>query len=965
MIKKKTSRIAIYSVLLSVVLVSFFQNCSKMSLDSVPETLDSKVLTSVDGAEADTMFYTNNRIVYINLAVSTNMLDQMRLSTDSKMTDAENPWQPVQSKVAFDLNNEYAQDGSKDGQKTVYLEFRNSVSDKLANRVLKNVQIFLDTQAPEINGEELLTKGIQGLEFKKSQNVEVKWNMADRVPASGKSSGLDPRGNSRWAYSRSSDCSESALFEKSSWANLGTRTHLKWPTDDGLDVFYICLFAKDRAGNINTFLSQPMTSLWSVLAGENSQGNGSSVNSNKVRFKYPGFLSLLNNGDMIVRDNEFNNWRKIKSAANDPSRLIETMNFPVDMNSAILYDQAGNAYIVGTGGKVYTVKAADPTKAVVLISSTGGIFGGMVIRKYQNTERLVLAHYMNRAVRDTTAEAYMFEIPLSSLQSRSTPMSLADLKASYKIAGNGLIASKTYPIPSGVTLSKNDGLDPKYSVGLPIALTVGDAGELYLSTSYFTATDIGNVGVRKLTQKSDGTFAQELLFVSSASGRQMRYIKKTLRDGKLHEVLLVSGSPPAAFIYDLQARKILKPFTEVNVHDGSGAIIVQNETKTDYSFYITSLTTSQIYHYDSSYKLIEILGRPVYDNVTDPLAAIIGNVDGIVTDNEEGSVYFSDSQNALIRKIDQNGVLSTVAGKLQTRNSKPIYNNEALSDFIYNTSGFEEGFNYPLTADFDSSRNRKVIYAPTVSSRVVHALDLVNNKVQTFLNPATSNIPGVTPVEYVSQGIAFAKGPGDKNVLLLPHRERSSSLRSIRTGYVHLIPVQGLNLWNTDGLYMGDVNNGVETTADKIVSNTSIGLAPNLGTVAIDSQGYVFVGGSRSMKVSSLNTMTPQTRTLSISTLNFAMIEEGTKRHILYFISGSRLMRITIDMTTVFDPSIKSISTAQQLCLPGTVVNVAGQYAIDKDGNLLITDTGNARILKYKIRDAAGNLKWTTTCPAA
>ena len=89
----------------SLLLISLFQNCTKLSFQPVPVSLDAAVMSSVDGSGSGSLFYTNNRIVKINISVNTDMLDQMRLSTTATMNDQNNPWQPIQNKVSFDLAN--------------------------------------------------------------------------------------------------------------------------------------------------------------------------------------------------------------------------------------------------------------------------------------------------------------------------------------------------------------------------------------------------------------------------------------------------------------------------------------------------------------------------------------------------------------------------------------------------------------------------------------------------------------------------------------------------------------------------------------------------------------------------------------------------------------------------------------------------------------------------------------------
>ena len=942
-------------LLLSIAIFLGFQNCSKVNFSKDWSQIDSQVSSSIDGTDAQSVYYTNSNTVPIKVSVqSESLIDQVRVSTQENMENE--PWLPVTEKITLDLKDDYASDGSKDGAKIAYVEFRSTVSGQ---KVTKQLHIFLDTQVPEISGEELLVTGLRGQVFNRGQRVPIRWKISDRRASTGESSGLDSKSGFRRGYSYTNDCSEASLFEKTDWGAANeTEGTMSWPTDDPLQAFYICLFAKDRAGNINTFQSQPMTSLWNVLIGDNSQGNGASVISQKVRFKRPDYLALTKNRDLLVRDSEFKTMRVIRNLDNDPARLVEADPMPLLSDTVVAMDEAENRYIT-SGPSVYIVKKSNPNVPVKIVSFSSG-HTEIAIRKYQGTERLLVAYIGKFVKSDPAAEAYIFEVPLTDLLLRTVPLVLADLKTQYKLMGNGMVPPISYSLPTAVTLSKNDPLDVQYSTGFPQGMTTGSAGEIYLSTGNTGSNSgVGNNGIRILTPTANGTFKQTVLNRRD-DAFQLSYHKQTLPNGTVKEILLTSANTPCGSVIDLATLANTFPFSGLTKHTCYGAIIEPNAAGTDYTFYLSSVTTSQIFHYDSSYRLIETLGRPVFDSIQDPLAAMIGNAAGIYQ-APDGEIYFTDSQNALVRKLDKNGILSTVAGKIQNYAGKDSYNNEPLSEFLLNSFSFQNGWNFQIVADFDAAKNRKVLYLGMVTGQI-HALDLVNNTVNTLVKPPTSFRPNWDIPFWAIGGIHFVKGPGDQNLLLTTRSERIFQVRNLLSGYIEGLPVRGTDALGVGTSFMGNVAKQDGSANTSIMNNADVGMNNDLRYLQSDSEGYIYSSGSQ-FKVSLLSTQ-PKTRILSTLKLgSFALVEEGTKRHIIDVKVDGAPYLTTLDMTKMFDATKDPILVKnKRLCFPGSSIRSPGQMIIDTDGNLLITDSDNARILKYRLRAADGSLRWNF-CP--
>ncbi|MBO9667854.1 MAG: hypothetical protein J7501_13715, partial [Bdellovibrio sp.] len=292
--------------LLVALLLVFFQNCQEpMKFNA--DYSSTSFSASIDGSS---LYYTNQKNVTVDVNLSSDFLTEMRASIYEDMDKANIPWGPVAKKILVELDSEYAADGSKDGMKRVHIETRDPKTDKRFNTV---VNVFLDTQAPLLSAEGILSLGTQGKIYSKGSTVDLTWTSADKVALSGLSSGLDEAAGFRWGIAATGDCSESALVQKSEWSRLTNSMSLKWPSDDPLTAFYVCIYAKDKAGNVGTLLSQPMTSLWQVIAGDNNQGNGGSVTAKSVRFGYPTRLAADSKNNIYVADAYMNVIRRISA----------------------------------------------------------------------------------------------------------------------------------------------------------------------------------------------------------------------------------------------------------------------------------------------------------------------------------------------------------------------------------------------------------------------------------------------------------------------------------------------------------------------------------------------------------------------------------------------------------------------------------------------------------------------------
>jgi hypothetical protein len=931
-----------------------FQNCSKQKFSAD---------YSNTSLSTDAVFYTNNKIVPIKLVINSpfaERFDQMRASLDQDMTDV--PWQPIADTILFDLNNEFASDGSKDGPKTVFIEVHQSGAETLTLPITQN--IFLDTQAPTLEGSGILVQGIQGQTIEMGQSVELKWKMVDKIASSGESSGIDPAQGFRWGLSQSEDCTVAHNTQTSEWMTPRESLEVSWPEPDPLHAFYFCLYGKDRAQNTGVLLSQPMSSLWNVYVGDNNQGNGSSVTSPKVRFKRPSFLFLDPDRNIHVKDEDFVNWRRIGDPIRDPARTIESFaqnsEFPDFPTSPVVYDSSGTAYYaVGTNIQMLLKNS---TKSQRIIQGLGP--SSLAIRNYQGTSRLLIYQYSAALMEDPASKSYLFEIPLSNIATlNSKILTLTDLIAGYKIAGSGTIAGTKYVIPSEVILSKNDPVDNLHSLSLPRSVTTSDSGEIFLSTVTDGAgRGYGHHTVRRLTPLADGTFKQTIIARDSWIG-QLAYHKQIKSDGSTLEIL-AGGGVYQPVIINLESGLVSHPFTGFAELGGSGIAINTQPTGLDYDFYITADSTSQIFHYTSDYKLIEIFGRPVYDDIQDPLATVIGNPDGIVQE-PNGAFYFIDSQNALVNTVSKDGVLTKVTGQVQNYKAKSFYNHEPFDSYILNSRSFINSYKIQLSADFNPDLNRKTLYLSNGLGNV-DALDLVKKTATTLIpSSLTSTTTEDHKYAWSNSSMTLVKGSNDQNTLLLSKRFPTAANLSWHApfvGFVAQLPVRSDSLLSPPSSFMGNVTNNAPATNGGLVDKSLVAMDSNDQYIKLDSQKFVYVSGPQ-FKITTLDPLA-KTQVLALAMYAFVVVEKDptTKLIIYTTTAGGTLRAVELDSTKFFTAQNPISMASKKLCLPGTTIGWAFDLTTDDDGNLIISDTRKGRILKYRIRQQDGTLKMNY-CP--
>jgi hypothetical protein len=953
---------------LSVLVISvlslpfFFQNCSPIQFNrdySSQGILGTPV--SSNGA------YTNSRVLPIEIEVTGDDYTEVRASIYEDMDAKAVPWVKLDGskvlKLDVDLAEQYAGDGSLDGKKIIYVQGR----DPLTNVVAKaSTEAFLDTQTPKIEIQGILKNGIQGRLMSKGEMVSLFWDSSDVPASSGYSSGIV---GFRWGVSENGDCSDANLVSDSGWKENVNSMEVAWPEGDPLKAFYFCLFVKDKASNVGPGFSQPMTSLWNVIAGDNAQGNGSSVTSNKVRFKLPYYLHLDVKGDIQFYDNAFNSYRKIKDFANDRSRTIEQSD-AIPYSSAPVLDKNKNMYFEANG-TVYMIPAGESAGKQFILKDPSNPSFVFAIRNYKGVESLLIGR---SKLMDSSLDCncYLMEIPTSAIPAlAAAPISITAALTNYKIAGNGYNAPTDFGAFTDEKLGKNDySSTPNYrkSLGFINGLVASANGDIYVATGADgAARNWGVHSVRRLVPNNDAekSFTQKLLSNAleapqTAFIKSLAYRRQVAADGSIQEYVFV-GHAYGTTVINLQKNfEKTQPFAETQLAIKNSqittALVVPILGGTDYEIYLGSGTESKIYRYDSKFKLIEALGRGLDDvNPENALASVLGNPDGLTVDEESGDVYVVDSQTGVIQNVQPDGKMAKVWGN-------------------YSDNGhFLSGYTYRLVGDFNAAKNRKVLYFnPNFNSSIYQRakkFDL-NSKTESFLYDTVGTTNPDRIFDYTIGSFALVKDGSDNNTLLIKRNYPIQTDTAYNEGFTSFVQKLNINAGVLDAAsksnFLGDVMKG-DAQKDSVVRspsvilNSSAIIPSNMDSKVVHDGGLIYTSGNFFL-ISRLGSAESRMMNWRLET-NFTVVNGGGGIRYIIFRNGVTLGSLKIDVSKVFDSTVNPIlEPYKKLCFPGSQLRGVRDITQDQDGNLLISDSSNARVLRYRIRDGAGALKFSY-CP--
>jgi sugar lactone lactonase YvrE len=988
---------AIFATLAGITLL--FQNCGKVGFnyDYGNAYTQSGAGMIVNNGNP----YTSQRIVAVQFTGQTQIFTQMRLSTNQDMDTVPVPWQSFSASTAFDLSTSWAPDGTKDGPLTIYAQIRKD--DQSPNLPLAG-SLALDTTPPSVAGLGILVNGIQGQDYT-GQNVLLNFNASDVPAPSGYESGLSANGF-RVGWTLTADCGDGVNWLGSA-GPVRSQVPLQWPVPSTLDTFYVCAIVQDNAGNTSTFLSQPLTSVWRVFAGDNNPGDGETYNGPNVRFKLPGVMALDNEGNIYSADNQFfvirqiNKQNQIITTIAGNGRPAPPVNGPalqaaIGLVRSMNFDSQDNFYISSNSG-VYLLAPDDSgvlqlSNLAMTCPSPSGV--AVVASHFNgNKEYLLIASACNYNIDSPSTFAYIYDVPTSVLLEADAPLQQTDL-VKYILAGNGSIpaAPPAFNIPLSQSMVVN-GTGDQYSTGYPSAITVGPQGEFYVSTQGEpNGEPNGNYSVRRYTFQKNAPVLQELLSTNGGGSSQMAYGPAENGGSPFLLLALLGGlkelslAPPA----EGQLYTLTVPAYINTQQDVRGVLTVPGGGLGDLpEFYIAVSTLGQIYHLKNDVQtLIEIIGRGIY-NMNEPVAtqAQIGQPEGIVQDTTNGDTYFFDSQNDVVRRISSAGTnpINLVSGTpgytaSQDNSGLPLVPAPGASPntgAIYNgLSAFTANGSYPLAGTFSASS--RLLYLSEGRVGEVHQLDLTNNVVHTIAGMYTGKARQTVDVW---DGQALALANINSGLALLDMRfcpyDTSKCASPPGTSYYYTGFISELNLptpkQDSEVAVGGLLNTANQPNVPISKSGTAASqvLFQNATAMQVDSLNNLFVAGGAfyMFPISQSGSLGPVVNipvdgSSRLSPANFEMYPDnnGQDRVVIYQ-SGPNLCTFRIpNIASVTPTNVPTGIVSQQLLLPGTFLKTVKAMAPTNDGNLLISDASNGRILEYFIHNESGQLVLQTVC---
>lgn len=397
--------------------------------------------------------------------------------------------------------------------------------------------------------------------------------------------------------------------------------------------------------------------------------------------------------------------------------------------SGIAVDQSGNVYVADSGNnRIRKITPAGVVSTFAVSSGPGGTFSfprgvavdatGNVLVADTNNSRIrkvtpagVISNYAGAGAgyQDGTLATAKFWQPSGIAFDASGVMYVAD-RGNYrirKILTNGMVETLA---GSGARGSAN-GYGTAASFGSPVALSVSPEGDIFVA-------DAANHQIRKITPGG---------YTSLFSGRA------TCLDGPAKDARFFGPSGAAVdsggnvYVADTSNSRIrrIDPQGNVTTFAGNETSGAADGTGASASFHLPAGVTvdedDNVYVADTqNHRIRKITPAGVVSTFagtgqtgsTDGVAATFYAPTGVAADGE-GNVYVADQGSQKIRKIDTNGVVTTLAGSGQ-------------SGFL-NGSGAGANFNYPndltvgsdgniYVADTSNFRVRKITPAGVVTT---------------------------------------------------------------------------------------------------------------------------------------------------------------------------------------------------------------------------------------------------------
>jgi len=961
----KHVRSQLFLLPVALLLLFTFQNCSQVSFEANLSLTDRSVDPGSDTDPLDLLRYTNAQVVDLKTGLNLNLFERVEMSLNSDFSDSQIAVKGS-SELPFDLKDSFAADGSKDGLKLVYIKTLSSLDG--AEQIIE-YEVYLDTVAPDIDLDGVLKTGIFSKSIAFSETTPLAWDGLDVPASNGYSSGISTLQGLQVSTSGSDDCSGNNLNILIPWKAYEKSISVSWPQKDPLDVFYFCISIQDRAGNSKTVLSQPMTSLWKVIAGENAQGNGGSFNSANVRLNYPSVLRKDATGSLFFSDRKFHNIRKINV---DQNRNFQNINHFAGTGLDIRPGVSATSAEINLGSGIQSILFNEPkNEAYATVSGRGvyrisfnadrsiGNFNRIIdsqnsyihLREVSGVKTVVMAANAGFSVNTVNAKSYLYEIPLSVIEGLTTNVSVDDLR-SYIIAGNGMIPLSTHSTPQSVTLVKNaSASDLNQSLGYVSGMTVDENGVIYTSTNTDgSGRGWGEHTIRSLTQ--NGNSYRQILIDD-----QRWNFKLDAFEDKLY-----LGSDYGFYVIDLN--------TGVKTQWTQGRAEGVYIDRISREIYLSDSSLARIGVYDLDFNLKYRIGRSTYE-VDEPnaLAAMVGSPHALVQ-RPTGEVVYVDSVSNTIRELSSDGsaITTLIGGPSDAPRTEEFTGSKSFDEFKFSgRRATNLSYMHHMVGDFRNG-NEHILFS--VPEGTLYNLDLNSKSVNMVLDDVPDRINELSNNSSSFFLYGFDLNPNTGSLLMSRAHvyARTHAQYTAYTGLLSQVNISNGSAANQESLFAGDLFKGLNTNDPK-----------SPGTYENNSELKTYK--SRSLKFSTDELAYSNSEALTILNLNtnrfksvylkgdpteyfnashFEVFKDDAD-DVLIYSSGKDLYSVRINRDQAINTNDVILVEPQKLCLPGTFLNNAMYFKKSNDGNLLISDTWNGRILKYFIM-ISGKLTLTTGC---
>jgi hypothetical protein len=952
----RRSRISIaFSMIFLGVILLAYQNCGKQNFAMTDAPL-SVGLVLEDG-----------RIAFNKATVKAEFMNlkhsyvRMKIAENGQFSgifwkDFENPTQVSLVVSGSDYSN-----GKQDGLKTVKAQL-----ERVDGQILElEATIGLDTVSPDFRGENLLEKGSSGESYALNQRVTLDWDAYD-VPSThtGYESGLDIQKAIKVNWLNDRDCSSSEAQSLLDWMPPVQSGAVLWPSDDPLSTFYFCLHVKDAAGNE---ISRPfeMSGLWRVIAGDNSQGNGGTVNAPNVRFAYPNHLGTDSNGNLFIFDSNFfnirvvtNDGRMLRFAGTGQNGEItdDLKNSKIPWNTAFDFDSR-DQMILGGKYKLYLLNIKDLEAGDVEVTELAKDMPAYVYPRVDRaTDTVYLGTFKNgREALDN--DNYIFKAPLSEIlafpgENGGRLPNKEDFIARWRLAGNGHGFLYENPTDPGdpVRGPLPDIADVEEPTGAVRNIALGENGEVFYFT--FRSSDneaFGRHQIRVIKEDSNQELKNILVYDSRVTSSQNISWTQTMvveRDSTSKYLLLTGGDFKFARlrITDMTSPQLFEDITLLEPSSTdllSSAVLGLTSARgtpwtEEAKYFLADGGKSRVLALNESLQTIDSYGRKIYQPEDEGQLGryLAVNTPVGITEDAQGRIYMLEAYSSIIRYLDSDEKLHLLSGKPFESQQMPANTDFSFAEMKFYTNSEASG--QPHAMLYHPQENS--IYLSEGWAGIVRKLNLDTQVVSTLPYGVGRDVNDVRG--WLAYDFDLWTDPDDQQEKLIISRELGK--------YPYGAAITKLTGTLEEEL---EIVSPVGTRQPGEWSLSYANAVTQDGTIYFSQQSTV------SGMCNGLCRLEPG------STPNYTQISGELIRamDILELGDGiTHIFGVSRYHSEIWHYSCDDQGSCEkeQLALPGTFLVAPQGLFVSQDQQLVIADTKNCRVLKYFITDKEGRLRF-------